>query len=230
MLLKKTQSLKFRILENTQPFLLDTKIFKELNLFNGFDHISTKIPIIIANTYGRYAVAYSYLGPGYTFTEKIVKNRVPITKTTTLGKSIWLKRYINDIINFKEVQRSMMEKKRFFKKMNLPAVYALLMTYCYESISNQLEETVTAVNKKFIETNRARLVLNNPEFDEALNIMNLPKTEEFHPTNSILGSFLAQEIQKIVAREGRPFSGLFIHDFVSMKGEYYLPGFLLNLV
>lgn len=53
---------------------------------------------------------------------------------------------------------------------------------------------------------------------------------EFHPTNSVTGSILSQEIQKIVVRHGRPFYGLFVYDIKDQTGEVYPPKFLQNIL
>ena len=68
--------------------------------------------------------------------------------------------------------------------------------------------------------------LDNAEFDEALNIFEkIERMAEFHPTNSVIGSIIAQEAQKIVTRSERPFYGLFTYDIKTQMAKVYEPNF-----
>ena len=50
--------------------------------------------------------------------------------------------------------------------------------------------------------------------------------KEFHPTNSVIGSIIAQETQKIVIRADRPFYGLFTYDIKTQIGKECAPTFM----
>ena len=141
-----------------------------------------------------------------------------------------------DIRDFNKLNEDKLKKKRVFKKFNLPLVYALATIFLNNFDKDSWDTSKEIFENCFKKTNRLSLL--QGEIDENYNYKQtldfLKKVEEldeeFHPTNSVLGGFLSQEIQKIVTRKGRPFHGLFTYDIVTQKGDVYSEDFMHNLV
>jgi len=73
--------------------------------------------------------------------------------------------------------------------------------------------------------------IDNAEFDQAHDILTKMDTlPEFHPTNSVMGSIIAQEVQKMVVKFGRPFYGMFTYDIKLQKGDLFTPSYLADIL
>ena len=207
-----------------------------------YETVSTT-PLIFMNSYQKYGVCFTQLGPKFEFVEKITKfdeideNDEPkvITKTTIFEDSLGICQFFNDnIFNYDKVRKDELQKNRRFKKMDKPDLYALATLYHSEALNQaSIEDSKQFLVEKFKETNRQKLLVDESktqesqivfrqEFEDTLKILTDSKdTNEFHPTNCILGSIVAQEVQKIVTRTDRPMYGLLVYDMMVQRAMVY---------
>lgn len=76
-------------------------------------------------------------------------------------------------------------------------------------------------------TNYQHTFIEGSEFDKISALFEkFSGLKEFHPTSSVTGAVLAQEVQKIVANHGRPIYGFLTYDAKNQKSVTCYPDFL----
>ena len=214
--------------------------------FSDIPQLPATVPHMVANSYGVYGSVYTHLGGNFECEQVIKTNKkkdngdeVIERRNTVIRDSLSLNDFVaQKVVDYDQVSPGHLNRHRNFKKFDKPLLYALTTLYSDEMAETQdIEATKLRVTKKFIETNRGKLLLVDPtakeeeyeynkDYSKVLNhLVTMSKEAEFNPTNSVLGCTVSQEIQKIITRQDVPMRGLFLYDSDKQNGVVLAPDF-----